>query len=100
MFIVLVLLNAILFIAGFFIRDKIKEMEKIVVILISATLSFLIAIECFAGITSVSGTIINPWIGLFFAGLGAVSFVMFALRIISYVSNLLNDPDYFRKLRG
>lgn len=101
MFFVLVLFNAILFIAGVFGSARLRDMESGVLVLISSTLSFLIALECFAGITGESGTIINPWFGMFFGALGAVTFIFFAMKVISYVNDLLEtDPDFFKKIRG
>lgn len=101
MFLVLVLFNAILFIAGIFGSSRLKDMESAVLVLISSTLSFLIALECFAGITADSGTIINPWFGMFFGALGAVTFIFFALKVVYFVNDLLEtDPDFFRKIRG
>lgn len=97
MFCVLVFLDAVLFIVGCGFFDRGSETEKIIMLLIASVLSFLLALECFAGI----GTITNQWIGLFFGGFGAVQFILFILKLLENINNLLKqDPDYFRNYRG
>ena len=95
---ILVLLNIVFFVVG--IKSGSEYREDVVSLLISAVLSFLIALKCFEGISTNSGTYIEPFIALLFAGIGLVTFILFVQKVFSVVTTLLQDPDFFHKKFG
>jgi hypothetical protein len=98
-FILLAIFNLILFCAGFFAKER-QFHEDVFALFISFILSLYLALQCYGGISVDAAMWADGYVGLLFAGIGVVSFLMAIVRVISILSTVLQDPDYFDKKLG